>query len=215
MSSEVEFLDIVYLGIFVILSPAFDPRFYTKRCPVALSQEVGYAVRHFHSLLHIFSLRFIILLEGVPVAHSYIVDRMLAEFAAAAVVFSKAIHEGCGSDEIENGVTFSMFAGSIEGILREARPHLLSYYLRCLDSGHKYFVWRGPRFIIFPRSEQILSVIPLATTGELLDIPGCSIYGIDSDLEAPPNAIVAPIGKRQDPGEDADLIDHQAKKQKC
>lgn len=222
MSSEVEFLDILYLGAFVILSPAFDSRFYSKKPPATLIEEVAYAVRHFQSLLHIFSLRFIVLLEGVAVAHSYIADRILAEFAAATVVFAKAIHEsqevegdGEGDGEVENGVTFSMFSGSIEGILRESYPRIFSYYSHCFDSGQRHFVWRGPRFIIFPRSEDIISLIPLATMGELLDLPGHSIYSTDSDQEVAPANTIAPTGKRRDPVEDMDPIDQQPKKQKC
>src|ERR1700678_2915321 len=91
MSSVVEFFDIILLGIFIILSPAFDRRFYQNPSP-ALVKEAENAVSHFHSILHIFSQRFIILLDGEPVSHSYIVHQMLAEFAAAAVVFSQAIH---------------------------------------------------------------------------------------------------------------------------
>lgn len=94
MSSEEEFFDILYLGIFVILSPAFDSRFYLSiKPPTTLIDEIAYAVRHFHSLLHVFSLRFLIILDGEAVSHFYVVDRMLAEFAAAAVVFAKATQE--------------------------------------------------------------------------------------------------------------------------
>ena len=100
MSSEEGFLDIIYLGIFVILSPAFDARFYlTTKPPATLIDEVAYAVRRFHSLLHVFSIRFLVLLDGETVLHSYVVDRMLAEFAAAAVVFAKDIHKANNDDE--------------------------------------------------------------------------------------------------------------------
>jgi hypothetical protein len=217
MHSEVEFLDIVYLGIFVILSPAFDGRFYTKKTPPALIQEAAYAVRHFQSLLHNFAIRHIIVLAGVAVAHSYVVDRLLAEFAAASVVFAKAIHksqedEGYGNGEIGDGVTFSMFAGSIEHILQESYPKIFSYFSSCLDSGHKHFTWKGPQFMIFPRSDSILDAIHFATAGELLDLPEASIYGTNS---VPLATTVTQIGKRQDPAEVADvMIDHQAKKQR-
>lgn len=52
-------------------------------------------MNRFYSLMHIFSARFIILLEGELVALSYVVDRLLAEFAAAVVVLATAM-EGLG-----------------------------------------------------------------------------------------------------------------------
>ena len=68
LSSEVEFFDVLHLGIFVILSPAFDDQFYSAGEPPSnLSDEIAYAVIQFHRLLHIFSLHFVILLEGMPV----------------------------------------------------------------------------------------------------------------------------------------------------
>jgi hypothetical protein len=210
MSSEVEFFDILYLGIFAILSPAFDKHFYSKKPPATLVEEAAYARRHFHSLLHIFSLRFIILLEGDAVAHSYIVDRMLAEFAAAATLLAKGASE-CEDDG--DAIAFPLIAGSIKDILQGSYPHIFPYYSRCLDSSHKHFTWIGPRVQIVPRSEDIASIIPLTTRGELLDLPGHSIYTADVDI-APP-ATMDPIGKRHDRGDEADPADQQSKKQRC
>ena len=92
MCLEVEFFDILYLGIFAILSPALDPHFYhgLKQPPATLLAEIDCAVAHFHVLLLKFSWNYIIVLEGEPVVYTYVVNRMLAEFAAATVVFSKA-----------------------------------------------------------------------------------------------------------------------------
>jgi hypothetical protein len=76
-----EFLDVLYLGVFAILSPAFDEHFYYGQKPAAsLVQEIACVVAHFCSILAAFSQRYIILLEGVPVKHRYVFDRMLAEF---------------------------------------------------------------------------------------------------------------------------------------
>jgi hypothetical protein len=159
------------------------------------------------------------LINGVLVAHSYISDQMLAEFAAASVVFAKAIpgaqEDKCYlHDQIENGLTLSMFTGSIEAILKESHSNVFSYYSRCLDSGHKHFVWSGPSFMIFPRTDDIISFIPLATTGEALDLPGHNIYSIDLDHDVTPANTIASNGKRCDPGDDADPIDDHPKKQK-
>ena len=92
MSSPTGFFDILYLGVFIIFSAAFDSRFYsTTKPPPTLVEELAYD--QFHSLLHILSQHFIVVLEREPVAHSYVVDRMLGEFAAAVVVSAKAL---CG-----------------------------------------------------------------------------------------------------------------------
>ena len=67
-------------------------------------------------------------------AVSYIINWMLAEFAAAAVVFAKGAYDywdgGDGDEddeEQENSIeedgdkcTFPMFSGSIEGIIQES-----------------------------------------------------------------------------------------------
>jgi hypothetical protein len=204
----VEFFDVLHLGIFVILSPGFDNRFYlTDNPPANILAELSHAIRHFYRLLHTFSRRFIIALEGEVVALSYVVDRMLAEFAAASVNFSRAIYESNmdvdvedeGEDKGEEGITTSLFAERIEGILKESHPQIIPYYSNSLVSLHKHFTWTGPKLQILPRSQGILSIIPLITPGERLDLPSHPIYTIDSDPEPPSLPNVQPlIGKRRE-----------------
>lgn len=82
--------DIIYLGIFITLSHAFDPMFYGDTTPPqGLVDEIASAQSHFGSLIHFFSNHFIVILAGVTVHSSYIVNHMLAEFAAAVIVLSK------------------------------------------------------------------------------------------------------------------------------
>lgn len=214
LNSDVEFLDILCLGIFVILSPAFDRRFYPKP-PPSLVKEAAYAVLQFHSLIHIFSLRFIILLEGVTVVASYVVDRMLAEFASAAVVLAKDV-QGFEDEDDVGGPSISTFRGRIEGILRDSYPQTFPYYMRCLDSGHKHFTWTGPRIQILPQSEDCERLISFSTMGELQDLPGCQIYPLelDDDVDMSP-ATVAQVGKRHDRGNSLDLAEERPRKRKC
>jgi hypothetical protein len=189
MSSEVELFDVLYLGVFVILSTAYDDRLYNgEKPPPLLLKEATSAAGHFYSLLHRFSQRFIIVLEGEAVSISYVVDRMLAEFAAASVVFARAISDSEGyssDDEDENGIRRSALLGRIENILQTSHAEVFPYFTRCLDSGHKDFLWTGPDIQILPRSEAIVSVIPLITRGELLDLPSHSIYIEDIDSSLP------------------------------
>jgi hypothetical protein len=80
------------LGIFIILSRAFNPQFYYPTgAPQALDDEIASAESHFVSLIHYFSDRYITVLDLVTVDCWYVIKQMLAEFAAAAVVFSQAI----------------------------------------------------------------------------------------------------------------------------
>lgn len=211
-----EFFDILYLGIFATLSPAFDDRFYKSiKSPPALSAEIRYAMRHFHSILHRFSLRFIVLLEGEAVAHSYIFDRMLAEFAAAAVIFAKGVGELYGDDgnSLEEGAfTHSRFAENIKGILQSFHPEVWHYYSRCLDRHHKHFIWTGPEVKILPRSKEFVSIIPRIMRGELCDLPSHAIYTVDL---APETLRTIPqLGKRASEGEDMDVEGEPAKKRK-
>src|SRR5271155_5286418 len=104
------------------------------------------------------------LLEGELVAHSYVFDRMLGEFAAATVVFAKAIPDG------EQGVT-----STIEDILQDY-PIIFPYYTHCIDHSHKHFLWTGPKVEILPQSKALQAIIPLISSGEHLDVPSQEIY---------------------------------------
>lgn len=207
------FLDVVYLGIFVILSPAFDRRFYSKP-PPALLNELAYAIRSFHSLMRVFALRSVVLLQGTAVAASYVVDRILAEFAAAAVVFGKGVEVpfGEGNEGSDAGITFPRFLEAVTGIVEEWSPDLLAFFSRRVQSDHKSFLWTGPALEIVPRTEDLLSIIHLAGDGELLDLPSLSIYCKDPDV---PLAVPAPTLGKRDRSEDAmEGLDERVKKQK-
>lgn len=211
LSSEEKFLDVLYLGIFVILSPAFDPRFYLKPSSTLIN-EVAYAIRHFYSLMHIFSLRFIIFLGGEAVAPSYIMGRMLAEFAAAAVFFARSVGKPLGEGNGEIVISFAKFLSSIESILQDSRPDVLPYFLSCTKAHRNDFLWTGPEILILPRSEDIVAIIPLTVTGELLDLPDCPIYPKDpNDSSSIP---IPPVGKRRCPGDSMDVGEEQPKKRK-
>lgn len=188
------FLDVLYLGVFVILSPAFDRRFYNGINTSKLVEEVANAKGHFHSILRKFSGRFILFLEGEAVAYTYVLDRMVAEFAAASVNFSRGIDvTGQGEDNISH----SMFEGRIEDILQNSRPESFPYYSRCLLDCHKYFVWTGPQIKILARLEDNASAIPHACLGEALDLPHQQIYPIAIDPATPPG-LPPPSGKRRE-----------------
>jgi hypothetical protein len=201
----VEFFDFLYLGIFILLSPAFDRRFYdTKNPPANLVAEVAHAIQHFYNLFHIFSSRFVIDLEGEVVILSYVVDRMLAEFAAAAVNFSRAIQEsyddeGNSEEEDEDGVPTSLFKASIQQILKESHSQIFPYYSSCLVSCHKHFIWTGPKLRIHSLSEDISSILPLITPGETSDLLSHPIYAANLEPEPPSSPDVRPlVGKRHD-----------------
>jgi hypothetical protein len=218
MSSQEGLFDVVYLGVFIILSPAFDGRFYQslKPPPPALVEEVAFAIRHFHSILLTFSRRFIIILEGELVSHTYVVHRMLGEFAAAAVFFSKSIEESHDEDEDDgnenddSGMTPFRFERKIEKILHCSYPQVFPYYSSCLKRCHKYFIWTGPDFIIVPRNEGFNSLISLTTMGALLDLPFHEIYSIPPEPTSPTPLPV----KRHIRGDSFDLEDDQVKKRK-
>jgi hypothetical protein len=219
MSSEVEFFDILYLGVFVTLSSAFDRRFYNGKTPSSLMAEIGYAVQHFRSLLHRFSLRFILLLDGEPVSHKYLVDRMVAEFAAASVVFSKAtdVSEDGGRccDEEKGGVTTEMMQVHVEGILRRSHKKAFAYYSRCLDRRHKHFLWTGPKVHILPRSDDIASLIPFTCKGEKLDLPSPNqIYSIDVDAVSTSTPASSQLEYRCIGGSSSDIANEQTRKRR-
>jgi hypothetical protein len=201
------------LGIFIILSPAFDGRFYeTTKPPTTLVEELANAVWHFHFLLHIFDQRFILVLEGEPIAHSYVVDRMFVEFAAAAVVFAKALSRL--RDDGEDEIASSAVAEHIESILQGSYPTLFPYFSQCLDRGHKDFIWTGPSLQIVPRTESFDAVMPLLTLGELLDFPSHRIYDLTPTTTASSAIPMASTEKRHGDGDSLDLTVEQPKKRR-
>jgi hypothetical protein len=143
-------------------------------------------------------------LEGEVVAVSYVVDRMLAEFAAAAVNFSRAIEEtyqeeGQGEDEEEDGIRASEFAAGDGRHGQGKSLGSISLLFQLLGPGHKHFIWTGPKLQIHPISADILSILPLLTVGERLDLPSCPIYGEILDSQLPSSPDVQPVvGKRRD-----------------
>lgn len=191
LSCEEQFLDVIHLGIFVILSPAFDRRFYSKP-PPSLVAEVACAVRSFEALMHVFSLRFVILLKGTPVAPAYVVNRILAEFAAAAVVLARGVDRPLGEGNEAGGVkiTFAQFVSHIEAILEDSIPDVMAFF-RNRAVCQKHFLWTGPDLQIVPRRKDVIDLIECTGTGELLDWPGCPIYQQEIDdtssTPMPPN----------------------------
>lgn len=148
-----------------------------------LVEEVRYAMSTFHSVLHIFSERFVIVIEGQPIAKSYVVDRMLAEFAAAAVVLAMTI--SLSLDVNVDSSLYSDFTEHIHTIVASSFPSILPYFLKCVERHHKHFLWTGPALQIVSHSEQFDSITPLLTMGELLDLPGHPIYAARTTTEMP------------------------------
>lgn len=208
----------MYLGVFVILSTAYDNRFYHSHKPAArILKEAAFAVSNFHSLLHTFSCRFIVVLEGEVVSITYVVDRMLGEFAAASLVLLQAVYESEGygaNDEIEDRIPRLALAGQIETILQTSHPEVFPYYSRCLDGGHKDFLWTGPDVQILRRSETLSSLIPLMTNGEILDLPSHQIYteDVDADLSIPPDTVTPQVGKRRERSNSPNVEEGQERK---
>ena len=198
----------VYLGIFVILSPAFDRRFYSKP-PAALLNEVAYAIQSFHALIHLFARRFVIFLGVTAVAVSYVIDRIMADFAAAAVVFASRTEPpfGDGNDRSAARISFPQFLQTIRGILEQHSPDILPFFSGRVESDHKDFLWIGPDLKIFPQTKDITKVIPLTGDVEAMDFPSCLIYS-----QAP----AAFVRKRDRPEDGMDVEDdEQPKKKKC
>lgn len=193
-----EFFDFLYLGIFAILSTAFDERFYNGQPPPHhVSKESACAVAHFQSVLHIFSERYVVIIEDEAVDVLYVVNRMLAEFAAASVVLANAIRDS-EDGEFEHGMRVAMLEGRIETNLLAFHPDVLPYYSRCLDCGHKDFLWTGPVLRIHHRAGAISSLISLTTEGEIVDLPSHQIYTEDVDAVPPaPPETVSEVGKRR------------------
>jgi hypothetical protein len=188
------------LGIFIIISRAFDSRFYDVQPSQFLDDEIASAESHFISLIHYFATHYITILDGVAIDSWYIIKRMLAEFAAAVAVFIQAMDDSPTEDmEIDDGqenegeeadvVPPSKVQSKINDIIAESYPELISYYQRCVASGHKHFFWTGPPVTIVPRSDASESIVGLLISeGEKMDHPTYPIFITDMTppLTAPP-----------------------------
>jgi len=181
-----------------MLSPAFDARFYGGKPPPQVVDEASCAKAHFFNILHTFNERFFILLGGDVICHSYVVDRMLGEFAAAAVGFAKAIHNTQGDQHEDDEITASIFTEHVEDILASSHLKIFPYYSRCLDCIHKDFLWTGPKVEIFPRSQASNFIVPSSKVGVRVDLPSHKIY-----LDPTPSTSIPPDATH-DPGDGMD-----------
>jgi hypothetical protein len=138
-----------------------NPRFYyPAETPQALENEIASAEFHFLALIQYFCDHYITVLDGVVIDGWYIVKRMLAEFAAAVVVFSQQIDEFQRGDvdmdidgEEADVIPPSKVKVKVDDIIARSYPEVMAYYLNCVATCHKRFTWTGPPVTIFPRSE--------------------------------------------------------------
>jgi hypothetical protein len=201
----------------VILSPAFDSRFYDRKVPSELVSEAAFAVDRFHDILHIFSERFHIFVGGEPVVHSYVFDRLLGEFAAAAVVFAKGCRDNAPEDYDEGngelGVTYKMFRARVEAILEASHSDIFPYYSRCVDRSHKHFMWTGAKVDVLPASESCDAIV-VNRVGERRDLPSHGIYSSPQDPTPTPPTLNSPAEKRHGRDEGEDDADDQRKRRR-
>jgi len=197
----------------VILSTAFDGRFYGRKGPPELVAEAVFAAERFHDILHIFSERFHILVGGVPVVYSYVFNRMLGEFAAAAVVFAKGCHDEAAEEYDEGNGEIGEFRARVEHILQASYSDVFPYYSHCVDKAHKQFLWTGAKVEIFASSESSHSIIE--RVGEKRDLPSHPIYSSleDPTPPTPPTLTPGPPAvKRHDRDDGVDDADEKRKK---
>src|ERR1700749_2523899 len=93
MSSRNGLFNALFLGIFIILAPALDRRFFANNVPPKLLDEITLAESSFLSLLHLFNNCYFIVLDGEPISYKYVFHRLLTEITAAAILFAKQIHD--------------------------------------------------------------------------------------------------------------------------
>jgi hypothetical protein len=174
------FFDVIYLGVFIIVSPAFDSRFYDRSPPFTLRGEISNAIGAFHTVINFFSQNFTLLLDGEVISASYVVNRVLGEFSAAAVTLSQAI------DLEGNGLGRYQFQDAVELIFQEFYPEVKPYYLYCIQRSHGDFLWTGPDVEILRSSSSLLAVLSELTSGTLFDFPRHSIYKPDAIAHSKP-----------------------------
>ena len=168
--------------------------------PQALDDKIASAESHFLSVIYYFSNHHITILNLVTVNCWYIIKQMLTEFAAAMVIFSKAIAESQGGDMdmdvdgLKNKgkkvdmISLSKVKVKLDHIISQSYPEVMDYYLCCVVTGHKHFVWTCPPLTILPRSEGCNSILQLLTSeGEKLDHLMQPIFTMpDATLSSPP-----------------------------
>ena len=85
-------------------------------------------------------------------------------------------------------ISLSKVKVKLDHIISQSYPESMDYYLHCVATGHKHFVWTGPPVTILPRSEGCNSILQLLTSeGEKLDHPiRPKFTKTDSTLPPPP-----------------------------
>ena len=122
--------------------------------------------------------------------YTYIVNRMLVEFSAATVVFSKAAAEA-NPEGAKHGTASSIVIGRVEDILQSSYPAALHYYSCCMERGHSYFIWTGPNLQILPQLKARAAIVCATSKGKMLDCPADSIYLVELNPTPPPTPTMA------------------------
>jgi len=116
-------------------------------------------------------------------------------------------------------IPLSKVKAKLHHIISQSYPEVMDYYLRCVATGHKHFVWTGSALTILPRSEGCDSILQLLTSeGEKIDHPMQPIFAPDAPLPPPPSPAMsnpslpaAPTKRRG--STNGDSLD--AKKRRC
>lgn len=217
MSSQDGFFDVLFLGVFIILAPALDPRIFEDDMPPNLLKEIALAESSFQSLLHLFTKRYFIMLDGEVISYKYIFHRLLAELAAATVTFAKQVYNfamreaarepsTANDDDLEEEKRkYSFLKDQISSIIKQSYPEVLDYYLMLCRTSHESFHWSDYTVWIFPRLKDVELLLSTISRGELVDLPGFPIYHSPTGTR--------PV--RRDRGSSTGEEDSRPKKRQC
>jgi hypothetical protein len=126
---------------------------------------------------------------------------MLAEFAAALVVFSQEIDEFQRGDmdvdvngEEADAIPPSKVKVKVDDIMAQSHPEAMAYYLNCVAIRHKRFTWTGSPVNIVPRLKlkDVDDLFGSLMSGdEKLDHPTHPIFTADAALSPSPSSAPA------------------------
>jgi hypothetical protein len=72
--------------------------------------------------------------------------------------------DGLENKRNEADVVLSKMKVKVDDIISQSYPEVMDYYLYCVVTGHKHFVWTSPPLTILPRLEACDSILQLLTS---------------------------------------------------
>lgn len=173
MSTQEGILDIIALGNLLEFSVALSQQHYAGLLGPEAIAEQNAARWRYRVLMNWFGSKYATLIGDEWIHPSYLVNRLLVEFAAALVVYKRAMVNGAPEVKICDP---SSFQDAIAAHLETDHPSLVPVWEELITQTEGLFYWSGPAIKIRERTAEFKLFLRLSPDGELSQLANRPIY---------------------------------------